>query len=248
MSSNNNYTEEINRKIGKAGLEQLGYLCKEINLYNFIDTYDIGKSAVGKEMDQAGRWMFNHRFGGGHLWWKELQTRPMHQWRETFEHLGSDFFTKAGLPYAFDGNSIRENKDLLKYFTKAKSSENWAMINGFEAVAGASSLIFSVYDATHLKHGYSSDLTFAADGIFVSLNLMGGAITANPFLLIAGLMKTSTIVRKTTKQLGIEDSSPFDVNVPAMFELNNNYDVSVNQIIGESTNFDFHYNDTSISF
>ena len=45
--------------------KQLGYLTKDINLYTLFE--GMGKSDVGKEMDKMGRYLFNHRFGGGHL-------------------------------------------------------------------------------------------------------------------------------------------------------------------------------------
>lgn len=106
------------KDIGENALNQMGYLTKDLNLYRFFE--NLGKSAVDKEMDKMGRHLFNHRFGGGHLWWKELASRPVEQWYDVLEHLLSDFFTKAGLPYAFDGTMIK-NPDLLKILGGGKN-------------------------------------------------------------------------------------------------------------------------------
>jgi len=248
MWDSQEYTEKIENKLGQGSIEQLGYICREINLYNYIDKTDLGKSLVGKEMDKAGRWMFNHRFGGGHLWWMELKERPINQWGDVIEHLASDFFTKAGLPYAFDGSMIKGNKNLLKLFSQSKSSDNWAMINGFEFIAGSSSLIFSVYDAKHLKNGYQSDLAFAMDGLFVALNIAGGISSANPLLIIGALIKSSTIIRKFNRVPGIYSSSPFDFDVDELLGLQRSYDININELIGTVNAFDFLYNGKSISF
>lgn len=248
MQGQSDYSYRIAKKTGQAGLEQLGYICKDLNLYNFIDKTELGKSIVGKEMDDTGRWMFNHRFGGGHLWWKELKERPISEWGDVLEHLASDFFTPQGLPYVFDGSMISNNKDLLNVFSETRSLNNWAMINGFEFIAGASALVFTIYDATHLNHGYESDMALAADGLFVCLNIAGGIATANPFLVVAALMKTSTLMKKANLPISINSKSPFDVSVSQMLNLQYNYDANINKIISLTNTFDYLYNNKIISF
>ena len=248
MRNSEGYAEQIRNKLGQGSIEQLGYICKDINLYTYIDKMELGKSLVGKEMDKAGRWMFNHRFAEGHLWWKELTERPINQWGDVIEHLASDIFTRAGLPYAFDGSMIRGNRDLLRLFSPSKSIDNWAMINGFEFIAGSSSLIFSIYDAKHLKNGYHSDLALAMDGLFVALNVAGGISTANPLLIISALIKSSTMIRKFNRVPGIHSSSPFDVDIDELLHLNKSYDVSINSLIGTVNTFDFLYDSKRISF
>ena len=162
----------------------------------------------------------------------------------------SDFFTKAGLPYVFDGRMV-ENPDLLKMFGGGKnitSYNNWAMINGFQFISGASSIVFSVYDATTLSKGYASDISLAVDGTFVALNILGGIATANPFLLIAAVIKTTTIFRKSQMQLGVETSSPFDLDICSMLGLEYSFDVDVERLFSNANSFDFMYDNKCISY
>lgn len=58
-------SNSFKKDVGKTAVSQLGYLTKDINLYTLFE--GMGKSDVGKEMDKMGRYLFNHRFGGGHL-------------------------------------------------------------------------------------------------------------------------------------------------------------------------------------
>ena len=126
---------------------QLGYLTKDVNLYHFIDQTNLGKSAIGKEMDLAGRHLLNHRIGGGHLWWKELGNRPYSEWNDVIKHLASDLPTKQGLPFAFDHSHVN-NPDLMKMYglKELSSSNNWGMLNGFDLVAGSVSVILTTYE------------------------------------------------------------------------------------------------------
>ena len=87
-------TDSFKKNVGEATLSQLGYITKDLNLYDLFES--MGKSPVGKEMDNMGRYLFNHRFGGGHLWWKELANRPIEQWPDVLEHLMSDFLQRQG--------------------------------------------------------------------------------------------------------------------------------------------------------
>lgn len=241
-------SNSFKKDVGETVLNQLGYITKDLDLYDMFD--GMGKSSVGKEMDSVGRYLFNHRFGGGHLWWRELANRPSEQWPDVLEHLMSDFFTKAGLPYAFDGTTVN-NPDLLKMFGGGKyiaSKNNWAMINGFQFISGASSIVFSVYDATTLSKGYTSDISLALDGAFVALNILGGIATANPFLLIAAVIKTTNIFRQSQMNLGIETSSPFDLDIKSMFELEYSFDLDVDRLFNNAKSFDFMYDDKCISY
>lgn len=240
--------DTFKKDIGEIAFSQLGYFTKDLNLYDLFE--NLGKSSVGKEMDDMGRYLFNHRFGGGHLWWKELANRPVEQWPDVVEHLASDFFTKAGLPYAFDGTMIK-NPDLLKMFGSGKniaSYNNWAMINGFQFISGSSSIVFSIYDATILSRGYTSDISLALDGAFVLLDVLGGIATANPFLLVAAAIKTTTMLRKSQFPLGIKTSSPFDLNVNSMLKLGYSFDLDVDALFKNAKNFDFMYSNKCISY
>ena len=256
MKEKNNNLDSVKKDIEEVVLSQLGYFTKDVNLYDLFE--GMGKSEVGKEMDKMGRYLFNHRFGGGHLWWKELANRPVNQWPDVVEHLMSDFFTKAGLPYAFDGTMIK-NPDLLKLFGGGKnisSYKNWAMINGFQFISGSSSIVFSIYDAKTLANGYKSDMALAFDGMFVALDVLSGMATANPFLIIAAVIKTSNILRKSQMGLGIKTSSPFDLDKSAMFDLNINSmfnidyekELDVKKILNQVRCFDFMYGENIFSY
>lgn len=258
MKDNEQYknSESIKKEISEVTLSQLGFFTKDVNLYDLFE--GMGKSEVGKEMDKMGRYLFNHRFGGGHLWWKELSNRPVNQWADVLEHLMSDFFTKAGLPYVFDGTMIK-NPDLLKMFGGGKniaSYRNWAMINGFQFISGLSSIVFSIYDAKNLAEGYKSDVALAADGMFVALDVFGGVATANPFLIVATVIKTSNFLRKSKMGLGIKTASPFDLNTSNMFDLNINSmfnveyekELNVRKLLNQINCFDFMYGESIISY
>lgn len=256
MKEQHTDSNSVKRNLEEFTLSQLGYFTKDVNLYDLFE--GMGKSEVGKEMDKMGRYLFNHRFGGGHLWWKELSNRPVSQWPDVLEHLMSDFFTKAGLPYAFDGTMIK-NPDLLKLFGGGKniaSYKNWAMINGFQFVSGSSSIIFSIYDAKTLARGYKNDIALAFDGMFVALDVFSGMATANPFLIVAAVIKTSSILRKSKMGLGIKTSSPFDLDTNAMFDLNVNSmfnieyerELNVERLLNQVSYFDFTYGEHTISY
>lgn len=179
-----------------------------------------------------------------------MANRPVKQWYDVFEHLASDFFTKAGLPYAFDGTMIKD-PDLLKIFGGGKniaSYQNWAMINGFQFISGSSSIVFSIYDATSLSKGYKNDVSMALDGTFILLNVLGGIATTNPFLLVAAIVDTTTLLRKSQMKLGIKTSSPFDLNVNSMFELGYNFDLNIGQLFRNTKSFDFMYDNNYISY
>lgn len=232
---------------GAIGASFLGEIGKSTNLYDMIDKTSFGKSIIGKEMDAAGRHMFNHRFGGGHLWWQELANRPLNQWNDVLEHLASDVFTPAGIPYLFDADTIN-NPDLLRYFRSTKSYENWGMLNGFEFIAGGASLIFSIYDATTLSKGYESDIAFATNGLFVALSAFAGVSTSNPLLIVSALVKTSTIIRKNKILKNWSSDSPFDVDTDSLLDLTHSYDVNVEKLLGYTSNFDFSYKRQTFSY
>ena len=160
------------------------------------------------------------------------------------------------MPYAFDGTMVN-NSDLLRILGGSQniaSYNNWAMINGFQFISGVSSIVFSVYDAQKLSKGYASDISVALDGTFVALNVLGGIVTANPFLLVAAVIKTSTILRKSRMGLGIETSGPFDLDVNydldinSMFGLEYGFDLNVERLFNNAKSFDFMYDDKRVSY
>lgn len=144
-----------------------------------------------------------------------------------------------------------KNPDLLKIFGCGKniaSYNNWAMINGFQFISGSSSIVFSIYDATTLSKGYTNDVSLALDGMFIVLDVLGGIATTNPFLLIAAVVKTTTILRKSQMQLGIKTASPFDLDTTAMFDLKYNFAIDIEQLFRNVKSFDFMYNNKYTSY
>ncbi len=198
-------------RVPTVALEQLGYLCRDVDVYHLIDRTGLGAGRVGSEMDAAGRWMFNHRMGGGHLWWKEFVNRPAGEWGDVAEHLASDFFTKQGLPLVVDGSHLKQ-LGLHRHFSALRSSDNWMMVNGFEFVGGAVACVVSIYEASSASIGYKTDLSLACDGAFVALSLAGAVATCNPLLIIASVVRVTTLVRRVGMGCGIRSGSPFDLH------------------------------------
>jgi hypothetical protein len=215
---------------------QLGYLTKDINLYQFMDQTGLGKSAVGKEMDLAGRHIFNHRMGGGHLWWKELANRPTEQWKDVLEHLASDLPTKQGLPFAFDYSHVNSEKAVeLLGLKELSSSNNWGMLNAFDLVAGSVSIVFASYEFVGNAEIYKNDISLATDCAFIAINVGSGIATCNPLLIIGAIIKTGTMLRKMTASTfsGI-DIHPgyFDVNVDDLIGVPTQTSVDVDELLG----------------
>lgn len=217
-------------------LTQLGYLTKDINLYQFIDQTNLGKSLVGKEMDRAGRYIINHRMGGGHLWWKELSNRPLNQWNDVIQHLFSDLPTKQGLPYIFDYSHVN-NDDVIRSLglQNLSSSNNWGMLNAFDLVAGSVSISFAAFEFVGKQQLYTDDMTLAADCAFVAMNIGSGIATCNPLLIIGAILKTGTILRRVTSSTfsSIDiHPGPFDVSNSDLLNLSTGIDVDLNDLLG----------------
>ncbi len=193
-----------------AGL--LGEIAKEIDLYDVIEALSPGNSAVGREMDRAGRWLFNHRFGGGHLWWKEFTERPMGDWPEVAAHLAKDWFTPQGLPYAFDGRHLRETA-YLRHFRHARASQSWGMLTGLDAIGGGSALMVAVQEARRPVTGYDGDVALMGDGCCIALNIAVGVSTCNPLLIVAGVVRATTLLRRWDSPLGYEGGSIYDIDI-----------------------------------
>ena len=209
---------------------QISWIGDTVDMYRLVEATSLGKSAIGSQMDQAGRWMFNHRFGGGHLWWRELSNRPMSEWPEVMEHLASDFFTPQGLPYLFDGESLRET-DLLSKFSQSRSHDHWGMLNGFECIGGGVTLAISVYEARQPLRPYSGDLRLATDGMFIGLTFATGIASSNPLLIVAAAVRASTLIRKVGAPLQISSSSPLAVSAEELLSLPRFQTPSLDQLL-----------------
>lgn len=193
---------------------QLGVLTKDINLYQFIDRTSFGKSLIGSEMDLAGRHFFNHRFGGGHLWWQEMANRPTTEWPDVLQHLASDVPTKQGIPYLFDASHVSDS-DLINLFKlkNMSSSNNWGMINAFDLIAGSVAITFSIYEFTGEHRPYTSDLALVSDYATVVLTTSAGIISCNPILILSAIIKLGSVYKKFT-------ASPFKLSIhPGYFDI-----------------------------
>lgn len=207
-----------------ALVSQLGILTKDVNLYGFIDKTDLGKSLIGSQMDLAGRHLLNHRFGGGHLWWKELASRPQAEWPDVIKHLASDLPTKQGLPYIFDSSHVSDINIINKFGLKNLSStNNWGMLNAFDLIAGSVAVTFSVYELIGNHNPYSTDFALVSDYSLVALTIGAGIVTSNPLLILSAIVKIGTIYLNTT-------ASPFKLKIHPGY-----FDVEPNELLGIPT-------------
>jgi hypothetical protein len=217
-------------------LSQLGYLTKDVNLYHLIDQTNLGKSIIGKEMDLSGRYILNHRIGGGHLWWKELGNRPLDQWGDVIKHLASDLPTRQGLPYAFDYTHVNDNNLVENLGLKElSSSNNWGMLNAFDLIAGSISITFAAFEFIGKHELYTNDMALATDWVFVALNIGSGIATCNPLLIIGAIIKTGTIIKRITSSTfsSIDiHPGPFDVDGTDLLNLPKGIDIDLNELLG----------------
>lgn len=157
-------------------------------IYDFMDTYDIGKSAYGQLMDQAGKGkhIMAHRLYGHNLVY-DFPIDELHNANDFFEHLLSDLFTKQGIPIL--PGEILNDLGLIKACDKLKGS--WNLVNGFD-ILSATIAIYKGFDK--FKKAYDGvesvddfkDLanTFGVGALEMAIALS----TANPFLMIGSVL------------------------------------------------------------
>ncbi|MBF0515469.1 MAG: hypothetical protein HQK81_15610 [Desulfovibrionaceae bacterium] len=174
------------------------YADNNLDIYKFMDHFDIGKSSYGKLMDAAanGKHVIAHRLYGHHI----IYNFPIHHLNNSFdflEHLFSDLFTRQGLPI-IPGELIK-NKQLLKACSKLKGS--WNFINGFGILAGT----ISIYSATKkVCKSFRGEITIetfediAKTFGIGALELAISLSTANPFLLIGAIIELTSGIRAFT--------------------------------------------------
>ncbi|MDR2718687.1 MAG: hypothetical protein LBB89_11590 [Treponema sp.] len=187
-------------------------------IYDFMNKFEIGRSAYGEMMDAVGRTkqVLAHRLYGHHLIY-DFPYNSSENILAFLEHELSDLFTKMGLPI-FPGELL-ENTPLLKYCNKL--TKNWNFVNGFDILAGTIAIwqgIEKVSEAFNYELTIDTFSDFAKTFGVGALELAIALSSANPFLLLAaGLHLTSgirglfndgatIIFRKNIKSLLIEFS------------------------------------------
>ena len=95
------------------------------DIYDFMNKYDIGKSAYGSLMDKAaeGQQVIAHRLFGHHL----IYDFPINDKKEIaafLEHEFSDLFTKQGLPII--PGEVLHDAGMIKYCNSL--TNNWNFI------------------------------------------------------------------------------------------------------------------------
>lgn len=164
-------------------------------IYDFIDKNKIGHSTYGKLMDSAakGKGVIAHRLYGHHL----VYDFPLDNLKEVapfLEHLLSDLFTKQGLPII--PGEILEDLGLLKCCDSIKRS--WNFVNGFDILAGTVALFEGTHDFKRMFiEGMSID---SFEGVAKTIGIGGLELaialsTANPFLLIGGILSLTSGIK-----------------------------------------------------
>ncbi|MBU3100681.1 MULTISPECIES: hypothetical protein [Clostridium] len=158
------------------------------SIYAFMDQNNIGKSMYGTIMDSAakGKGVMAHRLYGHHL----IYNFPLNDIKNAapfLEHLFSDLFTKQGLPII--PSEILDNLGLLKCCDKLKGS--WNFVNGFDILAGTVAIYQGIdkFKKTFLDGMSVDNFEDLANTLGIgALELAIAISTANPFLLIAGIL------------------------------------------------------------
>lgn len=164
-------------------------------IYKFMDHYNIGKSAYGKLMDFAGRekGVMAHRLFGHHIIF-DFPVDDTENIAPFLEHLGSDLFTKMGLPII--PGEVLEDNGLLDVCKSLNN--NWNFVNGFDILSGTVS-IYSGYcnlKDTFYREMPVQDFEAVAKTFGISaINLAIAMSSCNPFLLLGSMMSFTAGVR-----------------------------------------------------
>lgn len=160
-----------------------------------MEKYSIGKSEFGALMDLAGRekGFVAHRLYGHHIIY-DFPIDDLDNVAPFFEHLGSDVFTKMGLPIL--PGEVLEDAQLIN---ACKSlNKNWNFVNGFDILSGTISIYSGCCDlkATFYEGMPVQDFEAVAKTFGVSaINLAIAMTSCNPFLLIGSLMSFTAGIR-----------------------------------------------------
>lgn len=161
-------------------------------IYQFMDANKIGKSAYGAFMDAAGRsrGVMAHRLYGHHLIY-DFPINDLENVAPFLEHLFSDLFTKQGLPII--PGEVLEDLGLMKCCDSLKKS--WNFVNGFDILSGTVAIFSGAID---FKAAFIDELSiegfmdFAKTAGVGALEMAIALSTANPFLLIGGILSLTS--------------------------------------------------------
>ena len=210
-------------------------------IYDFMDANKIGKSTVGALMDAAGRGrgVMAHRLYGHHLIY-DFPINNLHEAAPFLEHLFSDLFTKQGLPIL--PGELLENLGLKKCCSSL--THNWNFVNGFDILSGTTAVYSGILDfkKTFIEDVSINSIDDIASTIGIgSLEMAIALSTANPFLLIGGvlsltsglkgLINTGSVVyfKNVNMHLSLEFSTnTLNIkNYVDMYKIENNTDYSI---------------------
>ena len=171
------------------------YSKKSSAVYDFMDKNLIGHSSYGAFMDAAGRnkGVMAHRLFGHHVVYDFPYSQPQNI-GPFLEHLGSDFFTKQGLPI-LPGEIIKD-KGLLNYCKGI--TRNWNFVNGFDVLSATVSIFDGMKD---FKKYCIGGVTINSFREFIGVigkgafEVLVATSTCNPFLLIGGILTITSGVR-----------------------------------------------------
>ena len=170
------------------------------DIYDFMNKYDIGKSAYGSLMDKAaeGQHVIAHRLFGHHL----IYDLPMDDPKAIasfLEHDFSDLFTKQGLPII--PGEILQDSGMIRYCDGL--THNWNFINGFDILSATIAIYKSI---GALKVAFKNEYAIQDIEDFaksIGVGVLEAAIafsTANPFLLIGAALQLTAGVRALLNQ------------------------------------------------
>lgn len=158
------------------------------DIYDFMKKYNIGESAYGRLMDQAGKGkhVMAHRLYGHHLVY-DFPIDNLNNTNEFFEHILSDLFTKQGIPIL--PGEILNDLGLLKACDRLKGS--WNFVNGFDILSATIAIYKGLDKFKKAYDGIKSvdDFKDLANTLGIgSLELAIALSTANPFLLVGAVL------------------------------------------------------------
>ena len=224
------------------------YAYKHGNAINdFMDANKIGKSTVGALMDAAGRGrgVMAHRLYGHHLIY-DFPINNLHEAAPFLEHLFSDLFTKQGLPIL--PGELLENLGLKKCCSSL--THNWNFVNGFDILSGTTAVYSGILDfkKTFIEDVSINSFDDIASTIGIgSLEMAIALSTANPFLLIGGVLSLTSGLKGLIntgsvvyfKNLNSHISLEFSTNTLNIknyvdkYKIENNIDYSIYSQIGK---------------
>jgi hypothetical protein len=157
-------------------------------IYSFMKASGIGESQVGRLMDLEGLnrcGVAVHRAYGHHLV-ADLPVASPERIPAFVSHVGSDVFTKQGIPIL--PGSVCKRLGYSKALTTMSSNQNWNMVNGFDIATGGIAIVGSgIFLAKALKGEATVEtpLEYITGFGTAGMELAVGISTCNPLLVVA---------------------------------------------------------------